>query len=668
MTAYVDYEELYELDYTDWLYCQIAQLTSQVIMISPSEWAEQNRVLPMSVTPVPGFYRYNVNPFLREIVDCADIRSNIKEVNVKKGIQIGATVGVLENIIGYGIAVLKSSPIMLMTVDADMVKIRMDQYITPMIQQSGLEDLIRSSDEGNSRKTGKTDKKLEWEGGGFLLPFGANSAGKLRSISVQYLLQDECDGYKIRVGKDGDPSALAEGRTAAFDRTKKVFRVSTPLIHGQSKIDDGFKRGDQRYYHVPCKGCGEYQVLRFQGVNKETGAKWGLVWDMDEDGHLVPDSTRYVCRFCGYQHRNADKTFMLPRGRWIPSAKPAAPTVRSYHISALYSPAVMFSWDSFVLEYLKAWDVENNRVKDIEKLQTFYNNMLGETFEVRGDKLRFVTVSAHRRKEYRYGEVPNQYAQVVTGSPVIMLTAAVDVHKDNLAVAVFGHTVGRRKFLIDYWRFEGKCEDPTSEPWQKVYELYTSKIYTADDGKKYPITQMLIDSSYNSQVVYAFCNQFGDGVYPIQGREIKYKAICKEFGTFVTSLGTNAFGITVDIYKDRHAMSLRRSWDGMGLQPEDHFNAPIDCTDKQIKELTVESKREKIEKTTGKRVGFEWHRPNGSDNELWDLLQYSAASYDIICWDLCINQLELPQVSYDKFEQFCLETELYFISPEVESE
>jgi phage terminase large subunit GpA-like protein len=88
-------------------------------------------------------------------------------------------------------------------------------------------------------------------------------------------------------------------------------------------------------------------------------------------------------------------------------------------------------------------------------------------------------------------------------------------------------------------------------------------------------------------------------------------------------MGTVAFGITVDIYKDRWAARLRRSWNGIGLQPEGHFNAPENVTDAQLKELTVEVKREKIDKVTNQRIGFEWHRPSGAANELWDNLIYT---------------------------------------------
>jgi len=654
---------MFEKECLKWLGEKFDALTDHVVSVTPSSWAEENRYLPASVTPLPGYYNYEVAPALREIADCMDIRSSVREVTLQKGAQIGATVGVLENTIGYVMAHVKSAPMMMMTADAELAKLRMESYITPMIQQSGLSELIRSSDENNNRKTGKTNSKIEWLGGGFLIPLGAKNAAKLRSISIQYLLQDEPDGYPDNVGRDGDPGKLAEARTKAYHQTRKVLRLSTPLIKGQSRIERHFKEGDQRYYEVPCKACGKHQKLRFTGVHEDTGDLWGLIWNYMDDGvTLKPDSVRYVCKFCGHKHINSDKTWMFNRGKWVPTAKPKSPGVRSYHLNGLYSPASMFTWEAAVLDYLSAWDTKASRPKDLGLLQEFYNNILGETFEIRGDRLRFAIVSAHRRQEYAYGNIPNSFAVKHAKKHIMLLTCAVDVHKDNLKVAVFGWTVENRSFLIDYFTFEGDTEqldDPGT--WGELSKLVEAKEYIADDGRIYKLEITLVDSGYRPEQVYSFCGMYDRGVYPIKGRELPPKnATFREFSPFTTKLGTTAYGITVDIYKDRWAAALRRNWDGEGEQPRGHFNAPVDATDKQLKELTVEQKREKIEKKTGKRLGFEWHRPNGAKNELWDLLVYNNAALELIAWDVCLNQLEEESVNWTAFWELCENNSLFY--------
>ncbi len=630
-------QEQFEAAQREWLATQFDELTDEIEFMSPSEWAEQNRYLPPAVTPLPGLYSFEVAPHIREILDCLDMSCSVREIAVMKGAQICATSGILENGIGYFIARVRTAPVMMVTADAELAKLRMTSYVMPMVQESGLTDLIQSSDEKNARKTGQTDKKLEWIGGGSLVPFGAQSANKMRSITAQVLLNDEVDGWPPVVGDDGDPVVLIRARAKAYEASRKVVDLSTPKIQGHSKIESLFKRGDQRYYNVKCLECGHPQVLRWTRTNKETGEITGITWDMDDD-RLVPGSVRYLCSECGHAHTENDKPrlFAADNAEWVPTANPIAPDIRSYHISALYSPVGMQSWEMCVRDWVECWDVAKATPKDLAKLQVFYNNILGETFELRGQKLRMENVSAHRRTVYRYGEIPNEFAEEFCEGPVLFLTCAVDVHQDSLKVAVIGWCRDRRTFLVQYDTFEGDPEQVDDHAtWGRLTSLIENREWIADDGKRYRVTVTFIDSGFLTDTVYRFCHNWQDGVFPVKGRATPPRgAAQKEFSDFTTPTGIIAFGITVDMYKDRWSAALRRSWDGVGVQPAGHFNAPMDVEEKQLKELTVEVKRERIERATGKRLGAEWHRPQHSANELWDLLVYSAAAVDMMALNI----------------------------------
>lgn len=639
----------------EWLAQQFDALTSEVVILTPSVWAEQHRYLPPAVTPLPGLFRFAVAPYLREIVDCFSLDSPIHEITFMKGAQICATTGVLENVIGYCIHHVKSAPVMMVTVDAEMAKIRMDGNITPMIQMSGLEHLIQSQDERNKRKSGKTDKKIEWHGGGFLIPLGAQNANKLRSIPIQFMLRDEIDGWPLIVGHDGDPIALSADRTNAYESTRKILDISTPTIKGQSKVEVRFALGDQRYYHVCCLRCGFPQVLHWRETQRH-GEVSGIVWET-EGGRLVVDSVRYLCQNCQHPHTNDDKTRLLAPehgAEWRPTAVPSTPHHRSYHLSGLYSPVGMSTWASCVQRYLEGWDPERNTPRDMGKFQAFVNNTLGQTFELWGERIRFEHVSPHRRHWYGFGEISNRMALRHCGSPILLLTCAVDVHKTNLAVAVFGWCRDRRAVLVDYWRFEGDTEQPDDPgTWLRLRKLIEEQVYTADDGKQYSVQLTLIDSGYRTDTVYQFCSDYIAGVYPVKGREAPPRhAKVQEFSEYKTPMGLSAYGITVDMYKDRWSAALRRSWDGEGLQPETHFNAPINVTDAQLKELTVETKSERIDDRTGMRIGWEWRRPSGAANELWDLLVYANAALDMIAWNYCVGQRERDAVNWLEFYEF----------------
>tara|TARA_R110002153_G_C13332612_1_gene498624 strand:- start:40419 stop:42416 length:1998 start_codon:yes stop_codon:yes gene_type:complete len=642
----------------DWVVDQVEGLTDEVIHISPSQYNEENRYLPESVTSIPGYIRYDVNPFMREIVDCFDIDSPVREVNLKKGVQITYSTA-LESGVLYFADHVKTLPIMYMTADKELALARIENNFIPMFNQSDKAHIIRSSDEGNTRKTGKTRDHLQFAGGAYMVPFGAKNADKMRSFSICIMLKDEIDAWPDTVGKDGDPDKLSDGRCKGYWDRRKIFRGSTPTIKGTSKIEKAYLKGDQRKYMVNCLKCSYSQELRWESLDKETGVVGGFTWELD-DGMLIHESVRYCCVKCGHGHQEHDKEklFSADHGaHWKPTARPTEPGIRSYHLPALYSPIGMAPWYSLVSEYLEVFDVENRKVKDIGGYQVFYNNVLAEPFEIMGSKIRFTSVSAHRRAVYRLGQVPNKYAEEWSGSKILFLTCQVDVHKKNLAVSVMGWTRDARCYIIDYWRYEvdgddDDCSELSSPVWGRLRELIEETTYEADDGQKYRIATTFIDAGYANDTVSTFCEDYAGGVFPILGRDRPSKnQNIKEFGEFTTQAGTIGYKITVDHYKDRMAAVLRREWvEGSGEQGTYHFNAPVDISDDQLKELTRETRRERRDEKGV--ISYFWHRPSGVKNELWDLLVYGHCAVEVMAWQICIQRFELETVDWGHFWQY----------------
>lgn len=638
---------------SEWLAEEVEGLTDHLEHLTPVEYNEATRYLPASVTPMPGFISYEKFPYMREILNCFDVDNDVREVNLKKGVQVAFTT-LLESGILYFMDHVKTAPVMLMTADKELAHARVENNILPMLQQSGLEHILQSSDEGNARKSGKTANHLQWAGG-YMVPFGAINAGKMRSFSIRVLLKDELDAWPDTVGRDGDPDKLSDARTTAYEESRKIFRGSTPLLKGSSKIEKAYNRGDQRKYTVKCLECKHPQILRWSGRNEEKEFDFGIIWDYDEDGQLDVESVRYACSECGHQHHEHDKDDLFAEengAHWKPTAKAKEPGVRSYHLPGLYSPASFKSWAKCVMEYLEGFDPVSRRVTDVGKYQVFYNNVLGEPFEVRGSKVRFESVSAHRRAVYRLGEVPNNYAVKWSSSRILFLTCTVDVHKSNLAVAVIGWTADARAYVVDYWRFEDEdCTELSSPVWQRLRDLIESKTYTADDGTEYQILITLVDAGYSHDTVNTFCSDYASGVYPILGRERAAKSQkIQEFGEFTTKIGTRGFMIVVDNYKDRLAPVLRREWHEDRQQDTYQFNAPVDITDAQLKELTVETRRKKVDARGSE--SYEWHRPGGVKNELWDLLVYGSAAVEILAWDLCVKKYEMETVEWPQFWEY----------------
>ena len=651
----------------DWLIDEVDAMPDSIERVTPVKFNEENRYLPQGVSPRPGYIRYDLFPFLRELIECFDPTSPVREVNLKKGVQTGYTT-LLESILLYYIGHIKTQAAMFLTADKELASGRVENNILPMINESGFAHLIRSADTGNSRKTGKTKDFIQWDGGGFLIYNGALNASKMRQYSVPLMLKDELDGRKMSVGQDGNSDALTDARLSAYWSVRKILRGSTPLME-PSMINEAYKRGDQRKYLILCKSCSFPQEIKQEHINKETGIIGGFKWEM-EDGTLVLESVRYCCKDCGHEHfeHDKEKLFATESGaHWKPTAKPREPGIRSYHLPAWYSPFGFRPWYKGISDYLESYDPETKTVVSISKYQEYYNNTLGEAFRAMGAKVRFSSVSAHRRPIYRLGEIPNKYAAQYSGSPILMVTCQVDVHKRNLAVAVMGWTRDFRCYVIDYWRFEREneeddCSEITSPVWARLSELIEDKKYIADDGKEYNILITLVDAGYANNTVSTFCGNYSEGVYPILGRDRPGKnQSIKEFSEFETQVGTKGYKITVDHYKERLAPILRRQWvEESGEQRSYHFNAPVDITDKQLTELTVETRREKVDENGN--TTYYWHRPQGANNELWDLLAYGHASVEIMAWLVCIQHFELENVDWSQFWDYIELEEKYFKS------
>lgn len=648
-----------------WLSDRVAAMVDRVEHLTPTRYNEANRYLPQGVTPRPGYIRYDLFPYLREIVDCFDPRSPVREVNLKKGVQTGYTTA-LESVLFYYIGHITTAPCLYITADKELAKGRIENNIIPMLNESDMAHRVRSADVSNSRKTGQTDGNIQWDGGGFLIYNGAQNAAKMRQFSMPLLLKDEIDGWPRIVGKDGDPDGLTDDRASAYWSVRKIFRGSTPTT-SPSLIQRGFKRGDQREYLVLCRSCNAPQRLRFEWH----GTPGGFKWDLDEAGAPVLESVRYCCKACGHAHYEVDKEklFATEEGaHWSPTADPVEPGIRSYHLPAFYSPYGFRPWSKNIVDYLDAYDRDTKQVRDVAKLQVFYNNVMGEPFEVMGGKVRFTAVSGHRRAVYRLGEIPNKYAAQYSGSRILFLTCLIDVHKDNLAVAVVGWTRDARSYLVDYWRFETEggddCGELSSPVWGRVQTLLEETCYTADDGARYTIALTLIDAGYANATVTAFCAQYASGVYPLLGRDRAAKnQTIKEFAEFTTQQGTTGYRVLVDHYKDRLAPVLRRDWhEEAGEQREYHFNAPVDISDRQLRELTVEVRREKQDDRGA--TTYYWYRPGNARNELWDLLGYGHAAVEILAWAVCIQHFEFDTVDWPQFWDYIDGEQLYFTLPQ----
>ena len=466
-----------------------------------SEWADEHRVLSSVSAAEHGRWRTARTPYLREIMDCLSPSHPAYEIDFMKGTQIGGSEAGY-NWIGAVID-LWPAPTMLVMPTTETGERISKQRLTPMINES---PTLRSKvAEPKSRGSGNTVTMKEFRGG-VLVIAGANSGAGLRSMPVRFLMEDEVDAYPTDVDGEGDPCKVAEKRTEAFVR-HKIFRCSSPKDKATSRIARYFESSDQRRYHVPCPHCEHEQWLKWGQVRWETRKVWEITRaddgeivevDPETDGAVERDTgdvqkAWYECESCQGEILEHHKQAMLAAGRWV-AMRPGAGRHPGFHLSALYSPFGVMTWEKAVKERLEA-------DKDLsgELLKTWTNTVLGEPYSAKGDQPDENALKSHIG-DYRIGgPVPRE---------ALLLTAGVDVQGDRLELRVWGWGRGEQSWLIARETIFGSpYEDAT---WQALKDPLF-KGYPHITGCTLKITATAVDSGDGNTThqVRMFCKQWG---------------------------------------------------------------------------------------------------------------------------------------------------------------
>lgn len=562
--------------------------------VTVSEWADTHRVLSSVASAEPGRWRTKRTPYLRAIMDDLSSYSTVQEVVVMKGAQVGLSEAGL-NFVGYAIH-HAPGPAMYVMPTVETVKRLSKTRLDPMIEASpALSERIAPS---RSRDAGNTIFAKEYPGGALILT-GANSAAGLRSMPIRQLVLDEVDAFPPSADDEGDPVNLAKARTQTFAR-RKILLLSTPTIKGFSRIGAAFREGNQRYYHVPCDGCGTLQPIFWQQIK----------WPKGE-----PEAAVFECRECGHQHEEHRKGDLLSEARgaeWVPSAEPKRAGVRSYHLSSLYSP--WKSWGECAVEFMAAKD-------DPPRLQVFVNTVLGEEWDEADSEAIDAEGLLARREEYA-AVVPHEVA---------LLTAAVDVQDDRLEFLLVGWGRDEESWAIEHRIISGDPSAPAV--WATLDELLDQAWpHPSEPDKGMRIAATCVDTGgHHTQRAYEFCRgKSSRRIWPIKGRAGRHP-IWPRRPSRNNKGKVPLFLIGVDAAKDTIVKRLPK----MGQPGPGSPHYPMDFDAEFFEQLTAERRRTKYR--AGQPILY-WWKPDGARNEALDLSVYAyAALQGLIAMGLRLN-------------------------------
>lgn len=555
----------------------IDSIPDELPTLTISEFAEQNIIIPAG-TPRPGRYSFDYTPYSKKICDSMSPQSSKREVVLVGGVQITkTTIAAVGQV--YYMSHCKERQLFASGSEDLIRKFRVDALDLMIESVDGLSESFTSQSDSSKRK-GATLNEIEYPGGSWHSA-SAENPKDFRQVTKKIVWGDEIDAWKRVSGHEGTTKDLLLGRVAGFGEMYKIYAGSTPTTYENSEIWSWYLEGDQQKYFIKCPHCGELQFLEWGTPDTKNGMKW----DTDDDGRLISGSVYYSCKSdnCHKPIYNHHKTVFLSEkngAEWIPTAVPIDPHTESYHLSSLYAPINAITWEQIVVKFLKAKD-------DPDKLKTFINLYLAEPFKEEGYKPKTEIIEDDERT-YKMGEVPKG---------VLFLTGAVDVQKGEknskknaarLELEILGHGSDRKTYSILYKKFYGSVNNSQSGAWQSLREFFVKTegvFYRNTDGRPFNVKRVFVDSGYNKDVVYNFC-QFSNGFYPIKGlgKNSKIKTYTKR----TVSYGFTLYETQTNYYKSmtyRH-LEVKRNFEEGVEQFPGFCDFPIEYGKKNNSDVT----------------------------------------------------------------------------------
>ncbi|VTO10673.1 phage terminase large subunit family protein [Brevundimonas vancanneytii] len=608
--------------------------------ISVSDWSAQHRHFSDD-SPVPGPFRNEKAPYLVEPMDRLSPHDPCSEVTIIKCAQSGGSV-TGENWIGY-IADVAPGPMMYVGPTISAAKDWLAEKFWPMVEASPRLSPDRRDGVVMPKRSrdgqGTTALRVRFRKGGWMLIAGANSAATLRQHSIRYVIEDDLDQFPDDLDNQGSPESMITARLTVFTRQgiAKRLKISTPTNKGASKSERAYGESDQRRYYLKCQHCGDRFDLVFADLKWPDGepAKAHLeapccgvvIQHWEKEAMSLPDGWLPTVEIDGQRPARvlSEEDFQRLRGRDVQGRNPG------YCITGIIS--AFLTWADLCAGFVAAQG-------DVNRLRSWTNLMLGESFVLKGDAPPAESLAVLREQEWGKGQVP--------WGPLVF-TLGCDVQGDGIYLEALGWAAGLENWSLDHRFLPGTTDVPGQGAWA-LLEAYAQQTFTLPGGKSFGFDMICVDAGYNTDSTKAFCRRspkripvygrpgwtlpiLGRGqpihFHPGKGQKARRRKVAGEEAHLVGTYGAKLSWFGFLRASIEQAEAEQRGERPEAIKGRVHFGR--DATDDYFDQLTSESVVVKMKSGQPTRV---WEVESGRQNHWLDCRIYNRAAAEAMALDL----------------------------------
>lgn len=435
--------------------------------ITPTAWAAKN--MKIADGEYAGqMFKADMTPYLTEVLDFFSDDCPDNKAVIRKSKQAGFTTLAIAAV-GFTIDV-QPCDLFLIEPTSESLAEFVSLKLQPTIDGSA--PLKKKVHKQVSRSGKGSTQFVKRFAGGTLLMSIATSSAALRGKTRKKVIRDEASEYARDLAKQGSPHEMISGSYETFlaSGNYKDLWISTPTNKGQCWISEEFEKGDQRYWHVPCPGCGHEFVLDLKNFKYESA---------------YPYKAHFAAPCCGSVIDGAAKNAVVRKGRWIATAS-APGKFRSYHFDGFASPFVPL--DVIAQRIVEAGD-------DPAKLKPLNNLTFGLAYEPKGDAPDWTRLM-ERREDYKRGEIPARG---------YLLTCGADVQHSGIWYEVVAWSPDAQSWSIDHGFLEGETTDHSAGAFAQLAKLMSGTWGDAFNARR-SIDALAIDAGDGGRAnqVYAW--------------------------------------------------------------------------------------------------------------------------------------------------------------------